>query len=91
MLSESELKELCALCGKELSFTTPDELIRTLDEYIEAKPEYKSANHLITLKGWVADKVAEQHKKDRPKERSFSASDVSAYEEWGKKKVRGET
>ncbi|MBQ6552415.1 MAG: hypothetical protein IJL83_02195 [Clostridia bacterium] len=91
LLSESELKELCALCGKELSFTTPDELIRTLDEYIEAKPEYKSANHLITLKGWVADKVAEQHKKDRPKERSFSASDVSAYEEWGKKKVRGET
>lgn len=91
LLSESELKELCALCGKELSFTTPDELIRTLDEYIEAKPEYKSANHLITLKGWVADKVAEQHKKDRPKERSFSASDVSAYEEWGKKKLRGET
>lgn len=91
LLSESELKELCALCGKELSFTTPDELIRTLDEYIEAKPEYKSANHLITLKGWVADKVAEQHKKDRPKERSFSASDVSAFEEWGRKKLRGET
>ncbi|MBO4584236.1 MAG: hypothetical protein J5756_04125 [Clostridia bacterium] len=90
MLSDGEMRQLAADCsaGGKLCYTTPEELITTLDEYIHTKPEFKSACHLITLRGWVADKVLEQRQKARPKSASFSASDVKAYEEWGRKKLR---
>ena len=91
LLSDGEIQQLASDCsaGGKLSFTTPEELITTLDEYIHTKPEFKSACHLITLRGWVADKVLEQRQKARPKaSASFSASDVKAYEEWGRKKLR---
>lgn len=72
-------------------FQNADELIKHFDEYMEEKPNYKSANHNLAIRRWVVDAVQEKSAKKQNAKGGVKNDKVGTSDEQPKSKYDGYT